>query len=93
MLLKRLVDLLEAAHISDGIYGIVDKNQNLIAGRRGAGYQLRYENKWVVRDLEDSRGVVYYEKLCDSEREACIEFLNMTDIEFHLASHIPEFAA
>lgn len=93
MFLNKLISLLTKAHISAGMYAIYDKNNNLLAGRHGRGLQLDYHGGWRVRDIEESRGNVYYEKVCNSEREACIEFLKMSDDELHLASHIPEFAA
>ena len=92
MFLDKLISLLTKAHISVGMYAIYDKNDTLLAGRHGRGLQLDYHDNWRVRDIEESRGNVSYEKHCDTVREACIEFLKMTDDEFHLASHIPEFA-
>ncbi len=93
MYLEQLADLLKENNISKGMCAVVDKNNNLLAGMRGGCYELRFKGKWIVRLVEFGRGYVYDEKFFDTEREACIGFLQMSDEDFHLASHIPEFAA
>ncbi len=89
--LEKLVGLLESARISDGLYIIRDEKNNILSGLPGTAFQLGYKDQWEVRFIEMARGNLLDLKKCNSEREACIEFLRMTDSEFHLASHIPEF--
>ena len=91
MYLEKLAKLLKNNNISDGMCSVVDKDNNLLAGMRGGCYELFFKEKWLVRLIEFGRGYVYDEKFCNTEREACIEFLKMSDEDFHLASHIPEF--
>ena len=84
MYIEKLADLLKNNKVSEIMCSVIDKNNNLLAGMRGG--------KWRLRSIEFGRGYVYDEKFCDLEREACIEFLKMSDRDLHLASHIPEFA-
>ena len=92
MYIEKLADLLKNNKVSEIMCSVIDKNNNLLAGMRGGCYDLRYKWKWRLRSIEFGRGYVYDEKFCDLEREACIEFLKMSDRDLHLASHIPEFA-
>ncbi len=91
MYIEKLADLLKNNNVSKMMCSVTDKKNNLLAGTRGGCYNLQFKDKWIVRLIEFGRGDIYEEKRCNTEQEACIEFLKMSDPDLHLASHIPEF--
>ena len=94
--IKRLLKILEDNNISVGDYGLTDETGCFEFGFGGAPYQIEYQperGKWVALIHEIGRSIFSVEGEYDNAREACIEFLKMSDEDFHLASHIPEFAA
>ena len=94
MYLSRLIKIIESANIPQTWYGIRDSSHNLLSGTRFGGFEIIYlKDGCHVRETEFAHPDVYQDVKCNSEREACIEFLKMSDDEFHLASHIPEFEA
>ncbi len=52
----------------------------------------RLKNTWTALTHEIGRDVVYDWSECGTSREACIEFLKLSDNELHLAKYISLFA-
>ena len=94
--LERLYKILEEGKIPRWKYGFYTGDSNWPFGDSGAAYQIEYQperKKWIALIHELGRADFYVQGEYDTSREACIKFLEMSDVTLHLASHIPEFAA
>ena len=82
MYLSKLVKIIESANIPSSWYGIRDSSHNLLSGTRLGGFEIIYLDDGLhVRETEYAHPDVYQDIKCNSEREACIEFLKMSDDE------------
>lgn len=87
-LLKRLSQLMIDKVPEKTDYRISGADGERIGGN-GDFYNLVYRGSWEVYTHE--RGTIYKKQKCKDERDACIQFLKMTDDEYHLAKYISEF--
>ena len=93
MLLEKLIQLLMQAKAPQDWYGIYDEKGKLVSGIHHSGYQLKYiKGQWHVYFAESNRAGTWADAVYTSLRDACIDFLERSDVDFHLASHIHEFA-
>jgi len=92
--IQQLNQLLRDNGTTEYYYTLFDKTGHVKYGGGGGVYQIKYRpetEKWTALIHEVGRADFYVQGEYDTSREACIKFLEMSDVELHLASHIPEF--
>ena len=75
------------------LYCISDADDKIIAGNPACEYFMRplKNGSWWVALQEFGRGDIYEEYHVNTEREACIKFIEMTDEYYHLSKYLGEF--
>ncbi len=87
--LRRLVKLLEEKTPEKKSYWIIGSDGKTIAGEADF-FNIEPEGKiWKVYFQE--RGTIYESYLCQTECEACVKFIEMTEDEYHLSEYLDEF--
>lgn len=90
---ERLGELLTKTFGDRESYCVFDENGKMIAGSGCYSFCIEpcKTGGWRVISEEPGRGVVYKDYHLDTEREACIKFLEMTDKYYHLGNHVRDF--
>ena len=75
------------------LYCIRDAANNVIAGDTACECYLRPDKSggWRVFLQEFGRGVIYEDYHLNTEREACVKFIEMTEDYYHLGKYLSEF--
>jgi len=75
------------------LYCISDENDNIIAGNGACECYLRPARTggWHAVIQEFGRGTIYEDHQLNTEREACVKFIEMTEEYYHLSNYLSEF--
>ena len=91
--IQRLAEI-TTKELSDDDYCVRDAFNTVIAGDAAAcTFCIRPHKSsgWQVFCHEPARGLIYQDYHLDTEREACIKFIEMTDRYYHLSKYLGEF--
>ena len=91
--IARLAEITRKELDEDELYCIRDANDKVIAGMPVCEYAIEPHKKggWRVFLREAGRGNVYEDYHFDTEHEACVKFIEMTEDEYHLSRYLSEF--
>ena len=91
--IKRLAEITSQCLTHGELYCISDANDKIIAGAAACEFEIRpYQaGGWLVSLHEFGRSTVYEEYYLNTEREACIKFIELTEDEYHLSGYLSEF--
>ena len=76
-----------------GVYCIHDSTGKLIAGQGAGGNCLSPDKNggWRVFIQELARADIYEDYHLETEREACIKFIEITEDKYHLSKYLSVF--
>ena len=87
--LRRLAQILKEKVPEKKGYWIIGSDDKTIVGETDF-FNIEPDGKnWKVYFQE--RGTVYKSYTCQTEREACVKFIEMTEDEYHLSRYLSEF--
>ena len=91
--INKLVQILDKNAVNIGLYCISNDKDKIIAGEAAAEFFLCPHKKggWRVYLMEFGRGVIYQDYHLDTEREACIKFIEISECYYHLSKYLNEF--
>ena len=87
--LRRLAQILIEEIPEKKGYWIIGSDGKTIVGETNFFNIEPDGEKWKVYFQE--RGIVFESYICQTEREACIKFIEMTEDEYHLSKYLGEF--
>ena len=90
---NKLADILTKEFGDKRSYCIRNADDKVITGNTDNSYCIEPRKKggWRVFIQEPGRGNVYEDYHLDTEREACVKFIEMTKDEYHLSKYLSEF--